>query len=179
VPGGFGHRGFEGKVEVAKHCRENKIPYLGICLGMQVLVVEFARNVLGLKKANSTEMDPDTVDPIISLLTEQEDVTNLGGTMRLGSYSCSLLPKSKAYLAYKQKTVHERHRHRYEFNNAYKSECEEKGLIISGTHDFLCEISEIKDHPWMVGVQFHPELKSKPINPHPLFSAFVGAMLGG
>ena len=179
VPGGFGHRGFEGKVEVAKHCRENKIPYLGICLGMQVLVVEFARNVLGLKKANSTEMDPDTVDPIISLLTEQEDVTNLGGTMRLGSYSCSLLPKSKAYQAYKQKTVHERHRHRYEFNNAYKSECEEKGLIISGTHDFLCEISEIKDHPWMVGVQFHPELKSKPIDPHPLFSAFVGAMLGG
>lgn len=179
VPGGFGERGFEGKIKIATHCRENKIPYFGICLGMQVLVVEFARSILDLKKANSTEMDPDTPDPIISLLTEQEDVSNLGGTMRLGNYPCTILPKSKAYAAYKEKKIEERHRHRYEFNNAYKEECEEKGLLISGTYEFLCEIAEIKNHPWMVGVQFHPEFKSKPTNPHPLFVAFVGAMLHG
>ncbi|MCB1109678.1 MAG: CTP synthase [Chlamydiia bacterium] len=179
IPGGFGERGFEGKVRVATYCRENNIPYFGICLGMQVLVVEFARSVLGLKKANSTEMDSDTPDPIISLLTEQEDVTNLGGTMRLGSYPCTLLPKSKAYAAYKEKKITERHRHRYEFNNAYKEECEEKGLLVSGTYEFLCEIAELKNHPWMLGVQFHPEFQSKPIAPHPLFSAFVGAMLHG
>ena len=179
VPGGFGERGFEGKIKIAKYCREKKIPYFGICLGMQVLVVEFARSVLGLKSANSTEMNADTPDPIISLLTEQEDVSNLGGTMRLGSYPCSLLPKSKAFAAYKEKKIEERHRHRYEFNNTYKDECEEKGLIISGTNDFLCEIAEIKSHPWMVGVQFHPEFKSKPMRPHPLFAAFIGAMLHG
>ncbi|MCB1107719.1 MAG: CTP synthase [Chlamydiia bacterium] len=179
IPGGFGERGFEGKIKVATFCRENKIPYFGICLGMQVLVVEFARSILGLKKANSTEMDIDTPDPIISLLSEQEDVSNLGGTMRLGSYTCNLLLKSLAYEAYKEKKIRERHRHRYEFNNGYKEACTEKGLLISGTHDFLTEIVEIKKHPWMLGVQFHPEFKSKPTHPHPLFSAFIGAALNG
>lgn len=179
VPGGFGERGFEGKVAVAKHCREKKIPYFGICLGMQVLAVEFARAVLGLKKANSTEMDLDTPDPIISLLSEQEQMKDLGGTMRLGTYPCTLLPKTKAYAAYGGKKINERHRHRYEFNNSYKEKCEENGLVIAGTYEGLCEIVEIKDHPWMVGVQFHPEFKSKPTAPHPLFKAFIGAILNG
>ncbi len=179
IPGGFGERGFEGKVAVAKYCREKKIPYFGICLGMQVLVVDFARNVLGLPEANSTEMNPDTPDPIISLLSEQEGIEDLGGTMRLGAYPCTLSPKTNAYSAYGEKKIEERHRHRFEFNNAYKKACEEKGLVIAGTYKGLCEITEIKDHPWMVGVQFHPEFKSKPTAPHPLFKAFIGAILNG
>lgn len=179
VPGGFGERGFEGKVSVAKHCREKKIPYLGICLGMQVLVVEFARNVLGLKEANSTEMNGGTPDPIISLLSEQEGVKDYGGTMRLGAFPCTLQKGSKTYVAYKTSKIEERHRHRYEFNNAYKKPCEEKGLLIAGTYEELCEIAEVKDHPWMVGVQYHPEFKSKPTDPHPLFKAFIGAILNG
>jgi CTP synthase len=179
VPGGFGARGFEGKIGIAKHCRENKIPYFGICLGMQVLVIEFARNVLGLKEANSTEMNGDTPDPIISLLSEQEGVKDYGGTMRLGAYPCTLQKGSKAYAAYKEGKIKERHRHRFEFNNAYKKSCEESGLLISGTYDALCEIVEVKDHPWMVGVQYHPEFKSKPMAPHPLFKAFIGAILNG
>lgn len=179
VPGGFGERGFEGKVSVAKHCREKKIPYFGICLGMQVLVIEFARNVLGLKEANSTEMNRDTTDPIISLLSEQEGVKDYGGTMRLGAYPCTLQKGSKAYEAYNSTKIEERHRHRYEFNNAYKKNCEENGLLIAGTFDELCEIAEVKDHPWMVGVQYHPEFKSKPTAPHPLFKAFIGAILNG
>jgi len=179
VPGGFGGRGWEGKMAIAKLCREKKIPFLGICLGMQVLVVEFARHCLKLKKANSTEMDPDTPDPIISLLTEQKQVKNLGGTMRLGAYPCHLKTSSKAHAAYGEAKISERHRHRYEFNNAYKKACEDAGLHITGTYkeDDLCEIVEIADHPWMVGVQFHPEFKSKLTNPHPLFVAFVEAML--
>ncbi|MGE0198676.1 MAG: CTP synthase [Simkaniaceae bacterium] len=181
VPGGFGERGFEGKIAVAKMCREKKIPYFGICLGMQVLVVEFARSVLQLKKANSTEMDPDTPDPIISLLSEQERIKDLGGTMRLGLYPCYLEINTLAHKAYTQSSIQERHRHRYEFNNAYKEAAEKSGLIISGTYKKgdLCEIVEIKNHPWMVGVQFHPEFLSKPTAPHPLFKAFIGAILNG
>ncbi len=179
VPGGFGTRGWEGKLKAAQYCRKHKVPYFGICLGMQVLVVEFARNVCNIKGANSTEMDQETKEPVISLLTEQQKVTALGGTMRLGAYPCTLKKQSKAYAAYKKGTIHERHRHRYEFNNAYKEELESNGLVISGTYssEDLCEISEVKDHPWMVGVQYHPEFLSKPTAPHPLFKAFIGAAL--
>lgn len=179
VPGGFGKRGWEGKILSAKYCRENKVPYFGICLGMQVLVVEFARNVLGIKDANSTEIDPNASEPIISLLSEQENIQELGGTMRLGSYACRLEKNSKSYLAYKQEEIHERHRHRYEFSNRYKKPLEENGLLIAGTlkNHVLCEIAEVKDHPWMLGVQFHPEFKSKPIAPHPLFHDFIKAMI--
>lgn len=177
VPGGFGERGWIGKILAAKHCREQKIPYFGLCLGMQVLCVEFARHVLGLKEANSTEMDPETPHPIISLLSEQRDVKNLGGTMRLGAYKCSLKPGSKAHKAYGQDVVSERHRHRYEFNNAFKEQCESAGLTLTGVmeNDQLCEIAEIADHPWMVGVQYHPEFQSKPTAAHPLFREFIRA----
>lgn len=179
VPGGFGKRGWEGKISAAQLCRNHKIPFFGICLGMQVMVVEFARNVLGLPEANSTEMDPETKEPIISLLSEQEKVTDLGGTMRLGAYPCLLQEGTKAHAAYRTLSISERHRHRYEFNNRYKNLAEQKGLILSGIYEKgnLCEIAEIKDHPWMVGVQFHPEFKSRPTNPHPLFRDFVKAMV--
>ncbi len=177
VPGGFGERGWIGKILAAKHCRENKIPYFGLCLGMQVLCVEFARHALGLKDANSTEMDPDTPHPIISLLSEQRDLKNLGGTMRLGAYNCSLKKGSKAFAAYGQEVISERHRHRYEFNNAFKEPFEKAGLTLTGImeSDQLCEIAEIDDHPWMVGVQYHPEFKSKPTDAHPLFRDFIRA----
>ncbi|MCI0382551.1 MAG: CTP synthase [Chlamydiae bacterium] len=179
VPGGFGERGWMGKILTAKYCREKKIPFFGLCLGMQVMCVEFARHVLGLKEANSTEMDPNTAHPIISLLSEQRDVKNLGGTMRLGAHRCVIKDRTKAKEAYKMAVVSERHRHRFEFNNAYKQMCEKKGLIHSGIleNDELCEIIELENHPWMVGVQFHPEFKSKPIDPHPLFREFIGACL--
>ncbi|MCB1116984.1 MAG: CTP synthase [Chlamydiia bacterium] len=175
VPGGFGGRGWEGQLAAAKYCRENHVPYFGICLGMQVLVVDFARNVMELKEANSTEMDPQTPHPIISLLSEQENVEDLGGTMRLGAYPCSLKKASRAYQAYKKDLIHERHRHRFEFNNNYLNQAQLSGLNISGTlHNHkLCEIAEVTDHPWMVGVQFHPEFKSKPTDPHPLFKDFI------
>ncbi len=179
VPGGFGERGWMGKIMTAKYCRENKIPFLGLCLGMQVMCVEFARHVLGLHDANSTEMDPTTPHPVISLLSEQKGVVDLGGTMRLGAFTCQLKPGSKAEESYGQTHISERHRHRYEFNNLYKDRCEEQGLILSGILDkgHLCEIAEVKDHPWMVGVQFHPEFKSKPTEPHPLFRSFIEAIL--
>lgn len=179
VPGGFGERGWEGKIRTAKFCRENHIPYFGICLGMQVMVVEFARNVLDLKEANSTEMDPNTNHPIISLLSEQEEIDALGGTMRLGAYPCLLKPKTKAHAAYGVDHISERHRHRYEFNNRYRDIAQQKGLILSGLleNGKLCEIVEIEKHPWMLGVQFHPEFKSKPEAPHPLFRDFVAAMI--
>lgn len=179
VPGGFGARGWMGKILTAKYCREKKIPYFGICLGMQVMCVEFARHVLGLAGANSTEMDPNTPHPIISLLSEQRDVKNLGGTMRLGAHNCILSPGSKASLAYAMDIISERHRHRYEFNNAYLGPFAEKGLVLSGTleNDQLCEIIELQDHPWMVGVQFHPEFKSRPTQAHPLFHQFIAAAL--
>ncbi len=179
VPGGFGERGWMGKILTAKYCRENKIPFFGICLGMQVMAVEFARHVLDLPEANSTEIDCETKDPIISLLSEQRLVQEMGGTMRLGSYSCQLHRNSKAYQAYGQEVIQERHRHRYEFNNEYKELFENHGFFFSGIlkQGNLCEIAEVKDHPWMVGVQFHPEFKSKPTEPHPLFRDFVQAMI--
>lgn len=179
VPGGFGTRGFEGKVLAANYCRTNKIPYFGICLGMQVLCVEFARSMLGLKDANSTEIDEDTSAPIISLLEEQKDIVNKGGSMRLGAFSCSLKENSKALQAYGAKVISERHRHRYEFNNKYKEAIEGAGLLISGILEGgeLCEIAEVKEHPWMVGVQFHPEFKSRPTEPHPLFRDFIKAIV--
>lgn len=175
IPGGFGERGWEGKIIAANYCRKNKIPYFGICLGMQVMIVEFARNVLGLKKANSTEIDAQTPDPVISLLIEQRKIQDLGGTMRLGAYPCALKKDSLAFQAYQKSLIHERHRHRYEFNNLYKKAFEEHGMVFSGTLDKgdLCEISEIKDHPWMLGVQFHPEFQSRPLDPHPLFKDFI------
>lgn len=179
VPGGFGERGWMGKIMAAKYCREHKIPYFGICLGLQVLLVEFARHVLHLREANSTEMDPLSQDPVVALLSEQQHVTNLGGTMRLGAYPCRLDKGSLAYKAYKESCVLERHRHRYEFNNIYKSMMEEAGLSFSGIWEQgnLVEIAEVKEHPWMLGVQFHPEFRSKPIDPHPLFRDFVKAAI--
>ena len=179
VPGGFGERGWEGKVLTAKYCRTKGIPYFGLCLGMQVMIVEFARHVLGLEGAHSTEVDINTAHPVISMLSEQRDIKNLGGTMRLGSYPCELKEGSLASFAYGKKIAHERHRHRYEFNNSYKQAFEEKGMVFSGTleKEALCEISEVKGHPWMLGVQFHPEFKSRPLEPHPLFREFIKAAI--
>lgn len=179
VPGGFGERGWMGKIMTAKYCRENGIPYFGLCLGMQVLCVEFARHVLGLTDANTTEVDPATAHPVVSLLSEQKGTVDLGGTMRLGAFTCQLKPKTKAATAYGMTRISERHRHRYEFNNLYKDQCEEQGLILSGILEdgHLCEIAEVRDHPWMLGVQFHPEFKSKPTDPHPLFRDFIAAVV--
>lgn len=179
VPGGFGDRGWYGKISCAKYCRENKIPYFGICLGMQVMVVEFARHVLNLQRADSTEMDQATPHPIISLLEEQKLVSDRGGTMRLGAYPCKLKPGTHAHTAYGKEVISERHRHRYELNNKYRDSLEKAGLIISGTFEEanLCEIVEVADHPWMLGAQFHPEFASKPLEPHPLFRDFVQAMI--
>lgn len=179
VPGGFGERGWEGKILAANYCRNADLPYFGICLGMQVLCTEFARHACDLKQANSTEMDPEAKTPIISLLSEQKNVMTLGGTMRLGAYPCHIKKETKAYDAYKNLLIYERHRHRYEFNNQYKQQLEAKGLIFSGTlaEGTLCEIAEVANHPWMVGVQFHPEFLSKPITPHPLFREFIKAAL--
>jgi len=175
IPGGFGDRGWEGKILAAQYCRENKVPYFGICLGMQVMVVEFARNVLKYAKANSTEMDAESPYPVISLLEEQNLITDRGGTMRLGNYPCTLKKATKAYAAYNADQVLERHRHRYEFNNSYKEAFQKAGLVTSGLYetDNLMEICEIASHPWMVGVQFHPEFRSKPLVAHPLFCEFV------
>jgi CTP synthase len=179
VPGGFGLRGWEGKIATATYCRTNKIPYFGICLGMQVLAVEFARHVLGLKDADSTEFHAQTQHPVISLLSEQQEVTNMGGTMRLGAYPCLLNEASLAFQAYGTNTISERHRHRYEFNSKYVSDFTQKGARITGTSPdgSLCEVIEITNHPWMLGSQFHPEFKSKPTAPHPLFVAFIQASL--
>ncbi len=179
VPGGFGERGWMGKIMTAKYCREKNIPYFGLCLGMQVMCVEFARHVLGLTDANTTEVDQHTSHPIISLLSEQKGIENLGGTMRLGAFACQVKPGTKAAEAYGATRISERHRHRYEFNNLYKDSCEQKGLILSGILEdgHLCEIAEVKDHPWMLGVQFHPEFKSKPTDPHPLFREFIATMI--
>ena len=179
VPGGFGERGWEGKVAAAAWARENKVPYLGLCLGMQVMVTEFARNVCGMKGANTTEIDPESPYPVISLLNEQEGITNKGGTMRLGAYPCKLVPGSLAANAYQTDLISERHRHRWEFNNAYRDVLANAGLEASGTSPdgSLVEISEISDHPFMLGTQFHPELQSRPNRPHPLFRDFVAAAL--
>jgi CTP synthase len=177
VPGGFGHRGIEGKIKAANFARRKNIPYLGLCLGMQVAVIEFARNVLGLKDANSTEFDQQTPNPVIDLMLNQRQVADKGGTMRLGSWVCCLMPSTKAYQAYGEPIVFERHRHRYEFNNEYRKRMEANGIVVSGrsADNSLVEIIELKDHPWFVASQFHPEFKSRPTRPHPLFRDFIGA----
>lgn len=179
VAPGFGERGFEGKIETVRYARENKVPFFGICLGMQVAVIEFARNVLGIADANSTEMDPTTGNPVIALMEEQKKVDQMGGTMRLGSYACDLKKSSKAFAAYGKQKIHERHRHRYEFNNDYLDQIESKGMIATGKNPEtgLVEIMEIKNHPWFVGVQFHPEYKSTVLNPQPLFVNFIQAAI--
>jgi CTP synthase len=177
VPGGFGERGWEGKIRAANYARTAGVPYFGLCLGMQVMVTEFARNVCGLEGANSTEIDPESPHPVISLLEEQTTIVNKGGTMRLGAYPCSLVPGSLAARSFAQPSVSERHRHRWEFNNAYREQLEAAGLAVSGTSPdgTLVEISEIRGHPFMLGTQFHPELQSRPNRPHPLFREFVAA----
>lgn len=179
VPGGFGQRGVEGKIAAAKYARENGIPYFGLCLGMQVAVIEFARNVLGLSGANSVEMDEKTPDPVIYLMKEQESVTDVGGTSRLGAYPCKICSGSKSEEIYGTNDIEERHRHRFEFNNKYIKEFEAAGMKVAG----VCptggqvEIMENANHPWMIGVQFHPEFLSRPVRPHPLFKAFIAAAL--
>lgn len=190
VPGGFGPRGMEGKILAARCARENKIPYFGICLGMHAAVIEFARNAAGMENANSTEHDKNTPYPVIYLMTEwydertgtnqyRDENSDKGGTMRLGAYSCHIAKGTFGYSAYGISNISERHRHRYEFNNKYKQDLEEKGMIISGVspNGDLVEMIEIKDHPWFLGCQFHPEFKSRPMNPHPLFRDFIKAAL--
>ncbi len=179
VAPGFGERGIKGKIDAIKYVRENGVPFLGICLGMQMAVIEFARNVLGISDANSTEMDKDTANPVIGLMEEQKDVVNKGGTMRLGAWECELKGNSLVHKVYGKSNIKERHRHRYEFNNQYKSQIEEAGMLATGLNPEtgLVEIIEIPDHPWFVGVQYHPEYRSTVANPHPLFVDFVKAAL--
>jgi len=179
VPGGFGSRGWEGKITACRIARERGIPYLGICLGMHVAVSEFARNVVGLEGANSTEMDPETPYPVIDLLPEQKEIEDLGGTMRLGADAVDLVEGTRAFAAYGEPVIHERHRHRYEVNNHFRPRLVEAGLVVSGTFQEgrLVEIVELPDHPWFVASQFHPEFKSRPTRPAPLFREFVGAAL--
>jgi len=177
VPGGFGERGVEGKILAARWARENKIPYLGLCLGMQVMCIEFTRHVLQNDEPNSTEFDSQTEHPVISLMPDQHALEDMGGTMRLGSYPCALKAGSKAASAYDAELVQERHRHRWEFNNSYRDKLEAAGMVFSGLSPDgrLVEIAELEDHPFMLGSQFHPEFKSRPNRPHPLFAAFLGA----
>lgn len=179
VPGGFGDRGVEGKIRAIQYARENKIPFFGLCLGMQCAVIEYARNVAGFEGANSSEFDETTQYPVIDLMEEQVDVTAKGGTMRLGVYPCKIMEGTKTHAAYGSDMVDERHRHRFEFNNKYLQALKDAGLVIGGTSPSgsLIEIVEVADHPWFVATQFHPEFKSRPTNPHPLFSAFVEASL--
>jgi len=179
VPGGFGERGFEGKVASAGYARREGVPYFGICLGLHCAVVEFARNVLGLGAANSTEFVEKCPDPVIHLLPEQRDVTDKGATMRLGAYPCAVKPGTLAYEAYGADEISERHRHRYEFNNDYREAFEKAGMVLAGTSPDgeLVEMVELEDHLWYVGCQFHPEFKSRPTEAHPLFAWFVSACL--
>lgn len=179
VAPGFGHRGIEGKIEAIRYARENKVPFFGICLGMQCAVIEFGRNVLDLDTANSTEMDPGTAHPVIALMEEQKSVADKGGTMRLGAYPCKLSEGSRSEMIYGQKDISERHRHRYEFNNTFLSAYQKAGMIAAGINPKgkLVEIVELKDHPWFIGVQFHPEYCSTVARPHPLFISFVQAAL--
>ena len=179
IPGGFGERGVEGKIIAAKYARENKIPYFGICLGMQIMVIEYARNVLGFNNANSKEFDPDTEYPVVNLLEEQEYVDDKGGTMRLGAYQSVIVPNTRMFAAYKSDSLSERHRHRYEFNGKYRKEFESKGLIISCTTEGekLVEAVEWPQHPFSIGVQFHPEFKSNPFDAHPIFRDFICASI--
>lgn len=177
VPGGFGSRGIEGKINACCYARTHGVPYLGICLGMQIAIIEFARDVLGMADANSAEIDPSTTHPVIDILPEQKDVTDMGGTMRLGQYPCTLNPESKAYSLYGASMIYERHRHRYEVNNDYRPDLLNGGMIFAGTSpdNHIVEMVEIPDHPWFVAGQFHPEFKSRPNRPHPLFRGFVTA----
>jgi CTP synthase len=179
VPGGFGERGIEGKIKAINYGRLSKKPTFGICLGMQLMCVEFARNVLNLKGANSTEFDPNTPHPVIDIMEEQKQIEELGGTMRLGAYPCVLKEGTKVREIYKREVIYERHRHRYEFNNAYRELFEKNGFVISGVSPDgrLVEVVELKDHPWFIGCQFHPEFKSKPFDPHPLFVSFIKACI--
>ena len=178
VPGGFGYRGIEGKVVAARYARENKVPYLGLCLGMQVMVIELARDALQTDQVNSTEFDPHVKHPVIDLMPDQHSVVNMGGTMRLGVYPCHLTPGTLAAAAYEAEFVQERHRHRFELNNAYRDILARQGMVFSGLSPDrrLVEIAEMDNHPWMLGCQFHPEFTSRPTRPHPLFRAFVGAV---
>jgi CTP synthase len=180
VAPGFGNRGIEGKIEAIRYAREHKIPFLGICLGMQCAAIEFSRNVLHLEGAHSTEMDPETPYPVIDIMENQKKLRNLGGTMRLGAYACKLDPDSKSIKAYSRELIHERHRHRYEFNNEYRQLFVENGMRLAGINpdEDLVEIIELNDHPWFVGVQFHPEYSSTVKQPHPLFIDFVKAAVG-
>lgn len=179
VPGGFGDRGIEGKIIAINYARENNIPYFGICLGMQCAVVEFARNVAGYEDANSSEFDHNTDYPVIDLMPDQKDIEDMGGTMRLGLYPCKMTPDTVSKNAYEEEIIYERHRHRYEFNNEYRNELKELGMVMAGVSpdEKLVEIIEVRDHPWFVGVQFHPEFKSRPNRPHPLFVGFIEAAL--
>ena len=179
MPGGFGDRGTEGKILASKYAREEKIPYFGLCLGMQIAVIDFARNILGKENANSTEFDPHTDAPVIHIMDDQKSVTEKGATMRLGACPCRLKPGTASRIAYDKEEVSERHRHRFEFNNSYREEMEAAGLIVAGVNPErdLVEIVEVRDHPWFVAVQFHPEFQSKPTKAHPLFAAFIEATL--
>ncbi len=179
VPGGFGNRGIEGKILAAQYARENKVPYFGICLGMQIAVIEYARHVLGLAGATSTEFAPDTKNPVVDIMEGQKHIENKGASMRLGAYKCALVAGTKAREAYGEDVIFERHRHRYEYNNAYRDRFVAAGLKVAGTNPEmdLVEIVEAENHPWFVGVQFHPEFRSKPSRPHPLFAAFVKAAI--
>jgi CTP synthase len=179
VPGGFGDRGTEGKIAAARYAREHKIPYYGLCLGLQIAVIEFARNVLKLKGANSTEFDPNSAHPVINMMEEQKKIIDKGATMRLGSYECALTPGTLAHKAYGADSVRERHRHRFEVNNAYVGQLQRAGMIVSGINPRrnLVEVIELKGHPWFLGTQAHPEFQSKPNRAHPLFAAFIGAAL--
>jgi CTP synthase len=181
VPGGFGHRGIEGKIQAARHARLNKVPYLGLCLGMQIMVIELARHVFGSDEPNSTEFDHSTEFPVIDLLPEQVDVTDKGGTMRLGAWPCRLVPGTITAEAYGSDMVRERHRHRFEVNPTFLPALEEGGLVVSGlyTERDLVDIAELAGHPFMVGSQFHPEFKSRPLAPHPLFLRFMRAIRDG
>ena len=179
VPGGFGSRGIDGKISAIRYARENKIPFLGLCLGMQLAIVEFARNVIGYADAHSVELDPQTAHPVIHLMPDQNGIEDIGGTLRLGSYPCVLDKTTKAYELYGQETIHERHRHRYEVNNDFRAVMVENGLTLSGIspEGRIVEMIELKSHPWFLATQAHPELKSRPNRPHPLFRGFVGAAL--
>jgi CTP synthase len=179
VPGGFGHRGIEGKIQAARYARERGVPYLGLCLGLQCAVIEFARDVLGRSQANSTEFDVFTPDPVIDLMPDQRDLEDKGGTMRLGLYPARLTPGSRAGAAYGVEVIYERHRHRFEVNNAYRRDLERAGMVLSGQSPDgrLVEIIELRDHPWFVASQFHPEFRSRPDRPHPLFRAYIGACI--
>ena len=179
VPGGFGSRGIDGKIIAAQYAREHKIPYLGLCLGMQVAIIEFARNVCLMHDAHSIELDPKTTHPVIALMPDQDEEGDIGGTLRLGSYPCVLDVNSKAYRLYGEETIQERHRHRYEVNNDYRTVLTENGLLLSGMSPDrrIVEMIEVPEHPWFIATQAHPELKSRPNRPHPLFRGFVEAAL--